>query len=480
MIAPPSIRRTLLIRAGVGVGALLCLLSGGIYLLVEKSLYGELDESISQTASLLSNQVELEDGRINYEWREGMGTNRVLVEQSLFQFWSDATDITERSPALGRHDLPKFSGTNGAPLRRNIILSDGHRARAVGLRIRPFVLPAEIKAMEERGEVIDPASLPQTLVVARDAEHTLRSLSRLRWILVVGNILTMTIGVILIDRAIRSSISPIGQLSAQVQRRTTRELDEPLDLPEDLPSELTGLATHFNLLLTRVAKVRQREKDFIRHAAHELRTPIAALQATTDLALSQPREAHAYAAHLASCQKTAQQLGELVARLSALARIGNTPAPATLSLIDLRPLLEECSQAFTPVAASRNLRIGEIPTGDWRALADPGLLRIILNNLFDNAVSYSPPGSTIRIGYERTESQLLATLANPCEAHGLEPDRLFEPLFRAEASRHDSASHLGIGLTLSREAAHAMQGTLRATESSGEIRFTLILAAATV
>ena len=75
---PPSIREHLLWRCGLGVGLLMCLLSVAVYLLVQRSLFSELDDSIAQTAALLANQVELEDESIIFEWGEGLGTNHDL------------------------------------------------------------------------------------------------------------------------------------------------------------------------------------------------------------------------------------------------------------------------------------------------------------------------------------------------------------------------------------------------------------------
>lgn len=474
-MSSPSIRRSLLIRCGLGIGILLCLLSASIYLLVEKSLYGELDDSIRQTAAILSNQVELENDSITYEWQEGLGTNQSLVEEALFQFWNDGNGSTTRSPALKWRDLPKFSGVDGAPLLRNIVLSDGHHARAVGLRVYPFLLEDEAEAMRKRGTLVDPKSLPQTLVVARDVEPSHRALERLRWILIGGSILTLGFGYLLIERAVKVSLKPIHQLSDQVQDRAEHQIDQALAIPENLPAELTGLAGNFNLLLSRVALIRQREKDFIRHAAHELRTPIAGLRATTDLALSQKRDADAYAAHLAACQKSAVELGELVKRLSALARIGEPASPAVLEAFDATPLLRECWQPFAVRAGALGITTTEPPSHPLQVMADLALLRIILNNLFDNAVSYTRDRGHIAIRSWRGNGDVMISVRNSIDDPPEDLDRLFEPLFRREGSRHDATSHLGIGLTLSLEAARAMGATIKATQSGGEICFTLTL-----
>lgn len=475
----PSIRRSLLIRCGIGIGLLLALLSEGIYLMVRQRLYQELDDSIQDTAAILANQVELENEAITYEWQEGLGTNRGLIDNTLFQFWDETHGTTTRSPTLHHRDLPKFTGVGGAPLVRSIQLHDGHHARAVGLRIYPFVLPAEVEAMKKRGHVIEPETLPQILVLARDGEPIRRTLDHLRLALIGGGVLTLGIGFALIERAIRSSLQPIHQLASQVEERAEHQLDEALDLPEALPSELTGLATHFNVLLERVAVIRQRERDFIRHAAHELRTPIAGLRATTDLALSQQRDAAAYAEHLVTCQKTAEELGELVKRLSALARIGQSSGAATHAPVDLSRLLRECLEPFVHRAEERRLHVkDDLGSESLVAIADAALLRIVFNNLLDNAVSYASDGGEIRLSGCRTDRGIEISIANPAEDFTGNVERLFEPLFRREPSRHDATTHLGIGLTLSRDAAMAMGGTLSAEKSSDGLRFTLALPSA--
>jgi hypothetical protein len=174
----PSIRRSLLFRCGIGVGTLLCLLSATIYLLVRHSIYREMDQSITQTAALLANQVELERGNLTFEWQEGLGSNDALTMEGLFQFWDDHTNATTRSPALRSNDLPKFRGDNGSPLVKAILLPNGDRGRAVGLRVYPFVLPEEAERMLSQGQVIDPKGLPHTCAKNSRTSRNMRSESR--------------------------------------------------------------------------------------------------------------------------------------------------------------------------------------------------------------------------------------------------------------------------------------------------------------
>ncbi len=472
----PSIQRILLLRCGLGVGVLLCLLSISTYLIVRHGLFRELDRSITQTAALLSNQVELENGAISFDWKEGVGTNQALHDDGLFQFWDEATGATTRSTQLKDLNLPRFCGENGTPLLKEIELpGNGRQARAIGMRIYPFVLPEERERMKALGRTIDPRSMPHILVVARDTKAMYRVLNRTRWVLGVGTLLTLGLGFLLIHRVIRVTLRPIDDLTGQMKDRTEHQLDRALELPITLPVELVGLAKNFDSLLARVAAIRQRERDFIRHAAHELRTPIAGLQATTDLALSQPRDAAAYASHLATCQKTAMELGELVKRLSALSRIGQATSPVSLEAVDVGAVLSDCLKPFLPRFAAHGLVVKlALPGPELRASGDAALVRIVLNNLLDNALSYTAPGGEVHIGARLNGGLLEIRISNPAGDLPANLGRLFEPLFRRETSRNDADSHLGIGLTLSLEAATAMGATLQAgMTEEGWIEFVL-------
>jgi signal transduction histidine kinase len=341
------------------------------------------------------------------------------------------------------------------------------------------MVPAERQRMQEQGRVIDPKNLPYILVVARDAKPVHRVLARLRWILGTGTLLTLGLGFVLIDRAVRVSLQPIDRLTRQVRDRAGHQLDSALEVPGELPSELIGLAENFDSLLARVAATRRRERDFIRHAAHELRTPIAGLQATTELALSQPRDAVAYAMHLETCRKTAAELGELVRRLTQLARIGQSSLSATREAVDLGNLIEYCLQSYLPVFAARGLRVARSSAAATpHAIGDRTLARIILNNLLDNAASHATPGSEIKIRHDHSHGWVAVSVANAAEDLPEDLERLFEPLFRRESLRHDADAHLGIGLTLSLEAATAMGATLQAHKAGdGWIEFVLELPA---
>lgn len=474
----PSIRKNLLVRCGLGVGVLLLMLSVVAYLVVRHGLYRELDQSLEQSAALLANEVELENNTVTYEWQEGLGTNNELTNSMLFEYWDQNTGRATRSPMLGGADLPQFFGTNGAPLLTNIELHDGRRARAIGLRIFPYIVPAERERLRLLGSTLDPTSQPQVLVVARDTRRIDSVLKHLGLILAAGVALTLALGFLLIDRVVRASLRPIAALAAQVSDRTGQQVN-PLDVSSALPVELTGLTNDLNLLLARVSATRDRERDFIRHAAHELRTPIAGLLAATELALSRPRDAATYAEHLEICRNSAEQLCDLVQRLTALARYDQAHPVAVFEPVNISELLDECLLLFTPIFAQRTLVVRKDFPSDTHVTSDRTLLRIIATNLLDNAAAYAPERSEVKVTCEERDGLLRVAVSNILAGPAPEVERLFEPLFRQDKSRSDADLHLGIGLTLSRDAAISMGAKLEATlPEPGKIEFVLTLAGA--
>jgi signal transduction histidine kinase len=137
-------------------------------------------------------------------------------------------------------------------------------------------------------------------------------------------------------------------------------------------------------------------------------------------------------------------------------------------------LLDELLPPFQAIAGKRGITITMEPCDPaLRINGDRALCRIILNNLLDNASCYTPDQGEIRIRCESNDRQAAITVSNPAKDLTENPDRLFEPLFRGRHFQSDGGRHLGIGLSLSLDAANAMGGTLKAGKTpDGWIEFT--------
>jgi two-component system OmpR family sensor kinase len=135
-------------------------------------------------------------------------------------------------------------------------------------------------------------------------------------------------------------------------------------------------------------------------------------------------------------------------------------------IIDPSELIEELLPPFQTIAGKRDIAITVEPCDpSLRFIGDRALCRIILNNLLDNATCYTPDRGAIRIRCESKGKQTSITVSNPAPELTESPDRLFEPLFRGASPSSGNGGHLGIGLSLSLDAANAMGGVLSARKT---------------
>jgi len=194
---------------------------------------------------------------------------------------------------------------------------------------------------------------------------------------------------LVVGRALR----PLDELAGTVATRTAANLT-PLQT-EALPREVLPLATALNRLLDRLNHALDGERRFTADAAHELRTPLAAIQIQAQVALASRNEegrAHALEQVLAGTRR-ATRLVEQLLRLARLDPLAGLPATQPIELAALaRQVVEDLH------LGSHAERLHVEVVDNASVAGDPDLMRVALRNLLDNALRYSPPGSRITLG----------------------------------------------------------------------------------
>lgn len=194
---------------------------------------------------------------------------------------------------------------------------------------------------------------------------------------------------LVVGRALR----PLDDLAGKVASRTASNL-APLEIAP-LPCEVLPLATALNSLLERLNHALDSERRFTADAAHELRTPLAAIQIQAQVALASRNEggrAHALEQVLAGTRH-ATRLVEQLLRLARLDPLAGLPATQSIEVAALaRQVVEDLH------LGSQAERLQVEVLNNPRVMGDPDLLRVALRNLLDNALRYSPPGSPITLG----------------------------------------------------------------------------------
>lgn len=210
--------------------------------------------------------------------------------------------------------------------------------------------------------------------------------------------------------AVRQGLGPLRQLSQSLGQRQVQAL-EPVVLA-DLPLEMQPVVDALNALLTRMAQMLASERRFTADAAHELRTPIAAIRAQAQVAQGAGADTlqreHALQATLEGCDRATHLVDQLLtlARLEAPLSAATGPIPAQVP-VDLTRLVQRVGADLAPAALAR----GQVLELDAKQpvfiAADEVLVGVLVRNLVDNALRYSPRGAQIRIAVVEQAGQSL-------------------------------------------------------------------------
>jgi two-component system sensor histidine kinase QseC len=236
-----------------------------------------------------------------------------------------------------------------------------------------------------------------------------------------------------------------------------------------LPSELRPVARRLDDLLRRLEAAFAREKSFTADVAHELRTPLSGLRTTLEVMLSKPREAGQYREALDECLVIGRRLQALVDNLLSLAQLEGQRAALATEPVQIDYLMRETWKLFAERAAARHVKI------EWRIPApvfvdsDAVRLRIVVANLFDNAVSYVDEGGTITIAASSSAGRAELSVANTGSMVGGEDvTRIFDRFWRGDRSRAVGL-HCGLGLALCQRIAVLVGGTIVAEAEKGKV-----------
>lgn len=256
-------------------------------------------------------------------------------------------------------------------------------------------------------------------------------------------------------------LQPLSSLREEVTQRNPASL-LPIAL-EHAPDEVRPLVGALNDLLLRLGQALDSQRRFTADAAHELRTPLTGVKLQFQLLSRAQSEAERQEA-IAQLSAGIEHAIRLVHQLLTLARLEPDSGALTRLPIALAPLVQRCLANFALMAQERSiaLRLGH---GDEAAIAgDEDQLHILINNLVDNAIRYTPPGGEVEVSVIANGATLDLEIAD--SGPGIPPDerpRVFDRFYRVAGSQ---APGSGLGLSIARRVADA-HGASIALESSG-------------
>ena len=259
------------------------------------------------------------------------------------------------------------------------------------------------------------------------------------------------------------ALKPLKRFTAKAERVQLQSLTE-ITLSEDEAVEFSRLSRAVNQMLLRLKQAFDAQQQFVGNAAHELRTPLALMQARLDLYMSTD--------HGDSCPETAETIAmmrEQTERLSRMVRtlldMSELKAVPRTDRIQLAPMIEEVLADLSPLAEKSGVTLSQSGEDLWITGSDVLVYRAIFN-LVENGVKYNRPGGSVCVSASRRGEEAVIEIKDTgCGIPEDFRESVFQPFFRVDKSRSREKGGVGLGLSLVWEIAHLHGGDVRVRES---------------
>ena len=258
------------------------------------------------------------------------------------------------------------------------------------------------------------------------------------------------------------ALKPLHSFAAQVEKVEPNNLTDMKITDEVLP-EFRQFSRSFNQMLDRLDEGFTAQRQFTGNAAHELRTPLALMQARIELfAAEHPSMPPETAEFLSLLREQTERLTQMTKTLLEMSALQSVPRN---DRIQLAPMMEEILTDLAPLAEKNGITL--TCGGDGAMTGSDGLLYRLLFNLTENAIKYNHPGGTVRLTVQEEAARLVIRVADTgCGIPESYRESIFQPFFRVDKSRSREYGGVGLGLSLVWAIAELHGGSVCVEDSS--------------
>jgi two-component system OmpR family sensor kinase len=418
-----SIRRTLLVWLLAGLATIAVAASGATYLAARREAGELLDLQLKQLAYSTRIDDLLRGRQPGFEARRDPHT--AGVTELITQIWDrDGVLVYWTQPGMG---LPVPATEGYSTVRQN------------GRDFRVYTLVQGTHALQ-----VAQAETEREAIATQAALRTL--VPFLALLPVFGALIWLGVG---------RGLAPLEAMSRAVAKRRADAMAPLAD--RGVPEELQPLAASINGLLARLSDALAAQRRFTADAAHELRTPLAALKLQLDLARRNGAASGSQAA-LDDLEAGVARASHVVEQLLTLARVEPEAMARARTQCDLSALARDAVVARAGLAAAKSIDLGLVRADAAVVDGEAATLAILLSNLLDNALRYTPRGGRIDVAVERADDA--ATLEVADSGPGIpaeERARVFDRFVRGR-DVHEPGS--GLGLSIVKRIADAHHATV--------------------
>ena len=393
----------------VGLLTVVGALAGGVsFYFALKEANGLLDQQLSQIARSVDEGSQLP--AMQAEFREETLAQR--GRDFVIQVWVENEPVRSSRPGF---DLPRMAVSGFSDL-------SSHRSK---WRVYTMIHRHRTVQVSQAEDV----RLDIAIHSAMYALLPILALTPLTWLLV---------GVV-VSRLLRP-------LEAITEAAIHRDVDSHAALPvEHVPEEVAPLILAMNDLISRQGAALELQRQFLSDAAHELRTPLAAVRLQIEN-LSRHHSREELDIRIGEMRRGAQRASHLVGQLLKIARYKAQDRPIVRSEVKLDNLVKACIADFIPLADHRGIDLGLIHDAAAIVLGSPEDLRVLVGNLIDNAVRYTPEGGKVDVSISVSGTEAIVEIVDtgPGIPASLQA-RVFDRFFRAAGQDTEGS---GIGLAI--------------------------------
>ena len=258
------------------------------------------------------------------------------------------------------------------------------------------------------------------------------------------------------------ALKPLRSFTSQVEQVQLNNLAD-MRIDEDAISEFRQLSRSFNQMLERLNNAFSAQRQFTGNAAHELRTPLALMQAQLELFSAEHPDVRPETAEFLTLLR--EQTERLIQMTRTLLEMSNLQQVARNERIQLAPMIEEIFTDLAPL--SDKLGVTLTAEGDGIMTGSDALIYRLIFNLTENAVKYNRPGGSVRVSVtQKLEKLLLRVSDTGCGIPEVYQRSIFQPFFRVDKSRSREYGGAGLGLSLVWEIADLHGGSVWVEKSS--------------
>ncbi|MEA1785741.1 HAMP domain-containing sensor histidine kinase [Arenibacter sp. GZD96] len=431
---------------------------GAVYFVVQETVYQNIDSDLAYEANKHTSEIKIVGDSIKIinkkEWEE-REHREVQVNPVFIQILDKEGRFMDKSPNLKEQELYFREGASYG----------GHYNETLNqTSIRQVQVPIEVNS-----------SLRGFIIAAMSLESSKMVLLNLRNVLFISYLLVLAILYFISRYLAGRNIAPITHITETTNRITKNNLNERVALPMH-KDELFELSSSINELLQRIENAIERERQFTSDASHELRTPLASLRGTLEVLIRKPREQAEYEAKIAYSLSEIDRMTTTIEQLLLLARLdSNSNKNNTSVTLPLMAIVDDILLRHKTEITAKILKIDCTSDAPVEAAVPLYYSNLILDNSIHNAIKYSKIRGKITIKIHHTNTHLICEVKD--NGIGIKQEDVglvFNHFFRSEALDHKHITGNGLGLSIAKKAAEAIQAHLSVESELGQgMRFTI-------